>query len=388
VDSSARGSLMADVEKGMIMSENPMREVEARERFRRSVNQAQISDLLGLITGNNTDLINYHEVANRLKARQQIEMGTQMVPLSQIVGSVGRYKDFTRTFLPRTNVSEERWARVDAAMNSLEGLPPVELFKIGEVYFVKDGNHRVSVARANGSTHIEAYVTEVETEIPLTMDDIERDAWLIKAEHQKFLDRTGLEEIRPNHNIRLTEPGRYELMLHHIEVHQYLRNLELERAGAMQWLTWPEAVASWYDNVYLPVVQAIRDYDLMAHFPERTEADLYLWIAHHRERLAKAYGLAPLTPQAAVATFAEVHSDMLLERTFKGLRVGLARILGQGDRPLGMSEEEFREARARHDAGEITISEAEERLEAEEKQLVGAGGRLDPVLEKWLLIDD
>ena len=73
----------------------------AHERYRRSLNRAQIVDLLGLMTGADTDLYSYHEVANRLKARQQIEMGTEMVPLDQIVGSVGRYRDFTRTFLPR-----------------------------------------------------------------------------------------------------------------------------------------------------------------------------------------------------------------------------------------------------------------------------------------------
>ena len=125
-----------------------VQQTEARERFRRNVTFAQIADLLGLVTGADTDLINYDEVAKRVRARQQIEKGTEMVPLTAIVGSVGRYKDFTRTFLPRAGINQERWARLDAALNSLEGFPPVELFKIGEVYFVRDGNHRVSVARA------------------------------------------------------------------------------------------------------------------------------------------------------------------------------------------------------------------------------------------------
>jgi hypothetical protein len=343
-----------------------MHDVEARERFRRSVTQAQMADLLGLITGGEHDLVSYDQVANRVRARQQIERGTQMVPLEQIVGSVGRYRDFTRTFLPRAGVNQERWTRLDAALNSMEGFPPVELFKIGEVYFVKDGNHRVSVARANGATHIEAYVTELETDIPLTLDDFERDQWIIKAEHKEFMDRTHLDELRPNHGIRFTEPGRYEMALRHIEVHRYFRDLELERAGSEQRLTWEEAVASWYDNVYLPMVEAIREYDLMRNFPERTEADLYMWIAHHRERLAAAYGLAPLSPAAAVATFAQVYSDALIQRTVKGLLLGLHRVLGD-DRPLGMSEEEFRESRARHDAGEISLGEAEQHRLAEQR---------------------
>lgn len=339
-------------------------QVEARERFRRSVTQAQIADLLGMITGAETSLYSYDEVANRLNARQQIEKGTEMVPLAQIVGSVGRYRDFTRSFLPRAGVNQERWARLDAALNSMEGFPPIDLFKIGEVYFVRDGNHRVSVARANDATHIEAYVTEIETDVPLTLDDFERDQWLIKIEHKEFMDKTELDRLRPENHIRFTAPGRYQMLLDHIEVHRYLRDLDLERAGSSKQLEWFEAVESWYDTVYLPVVEAIRAYDLLRNFPGRTEADLYMWITLHRERLAIHYGLAPLSPAAAVSTFAQAYSDTLVQRTVKGLLLGLHRVLGD-ERPLGMSEEEFQELRARYEAGELTLAEAEQRLEQE-----------------------
>ncbi|MCC6454957.1 MAG: hypothetical protein IT328_08455 [Caldilineaceae bacterium] len=341
-------------------------QAEARERFRRNVTRAQISDLLGLIIADDRDLVSYDEVVAKLQARQQIEKGTEMVPLENIVGSVGRYRDFTRDFLPRAGVNQERWTRLDAALNSMEGFPPVELFKIGEVYFVRDGNHRVSVARANGSTHIEAYVTEIETDIPLTLDDFERDQWLIKIERAKFLEATDIDEIRPNHGIEITEPGRYEMMLQHIEVHRFLRDQELERKGSPERLSWHEAVASWYDTVYMPVVQAIRDYDLLHNYPGRTEADLYLWIALHRERLAAAYGLAPLSPTAAVSTFAQVYGDTLIQRTVKGLLKGLHWVMGD-ERPLGLSEAEYQDAKARHAAGELTLGEVEAlqaRLEA------------------------
>jgi hypothetical protein len=334
-----------------------MAQAEARERFRRSVTQAQMSDLLGLVTGAERDLVSYDEVVAKLHARQQIEKGTQMVPLENIVGSVGRYRDFTRNYLPRAGVNEERWTRLDAALNSMEGFPPVELFKVGEVYFVRDGNHRVSVARANHSTHIEAYITEIETDIPLTLDDFERDQWIIKIERVKFLEETDLDEIRPEHGIEITEPGRYAMMLNHIEVHRFLRDQELERQGQTG-LSWREAVASWYDHVYMPVVQAIRDYDLLHNFPGRTEADLYLWIALHRERLAAAYGLAPLNPTTAVQTFAQVYGDTLIQRTVKGLLKGLHWVLGE-DRPLGMTEAEFQEAKARRAAGELTLGEVD-----------------------------
>ncbi|HHY58552.1 MAG TPA: hypothetical protein GYA08_24305 [Chloroflexi bacterium] len=358
---------------------------DSLEKYRRNVGKAQIADLMAKMTGANVDLVSYDEVAKRIKARQQIEMGTQMVPLSKIVGSVGRYRDFTRTFLPRSGVNPERWARIDAAMHSLEGFPPIEVYKIGDVYFVRDGNHRVSVARANGLTHIEAYVTEIPTDVPLHMEDFERDQWLIKIERTEFLKETQLDVIRPDHGIEFTEPGRYQILLRHIQVHQYLRNLDLERAGSDHRLSWEEAVASWYDNIYLPMVEAIHNHDLMASFPKRTEADLYLWIAFHREQLAKRYELAPLSPEEAVATFAEVYSDLPLQQAVRTLKFGWHRAMGDLDKPLGMSEEEFAEARARHAAGERTLAEAEAEneeqeqfgLAAEERELAPVDSAID-----------
>ncbi|MEZ4657446.1 MAG: hypothetical protein R2911_07730 [Caldilineaceae bacterium] len=334
--------------------------VESKERFRRHLFRAQLADLFALITGANTDLVRYDEVAKRLRARQQVEMGTEFVPIAKIVGSVGRYQDFTRTFLPRTNVNQERWARVDTAMNSLEGVPPVELFKIGDVYFVRDGNHRVSVARANGSTYIEAYVTEVKTDVPLTVDDFERDQWLIKAEYTEFMAQTHLDILRPGADIRFTEPGRYEILPRHIEVHRYLHNERIPLHEPQRAMDWEQAVMSWYDTVYMPVIEAIRDYHILEHFPERTEADLYLWIVYHRERLAQHYELAPLSPEEAVITFAETHSELPLERGWQAIRQGLHRTFWDDEVPLGLTEEEFRALRARHDAGEISLAEAAE----------------------------
>jgi len=338
--------------------------VVAVEKYKRNLSQAQIRDLLSLMTGESANLISYDEVAKRFHARQQVEAGIQQVPLNLIVGSVGRYRDFTRTFLPRAGANAERWARLDAAMNSLEGFPPIELFKIGEVYFVRDGNHRVSVAHANGLSHIEAYVTEVKVDMPLTVSDFERDKWLIKAEEVDFREKTHLHLLRPEHQVSFTEPGRYELLLQHIEVHKYLRDLELAENGNAGYISWEEAVLSWYDTVYLPVVAAIEEYQVLDHFPERTEADLYLWVVHHRERLAAHYGLAPLDADTAVATFAETHSERPLERTVQSLRKSLHR-LWPAEAPLGMSMEEFQELRKRHDAGELSVGEAQALSQAE-----------------------
>ncbi len=331
--------------------------LSGQERYTRNLARAQVSDLLSLITGDEADLVNYDEVSRRLRARQQIEAGTQWVPVNQIIGSVGRYRDFTRKFLPRAGVSKERWSRIDAAMNGFSGLPPVELYKIGEAYFVRDGNHRVSVARANGATHIEAYVTEVKSPVPLTLDDFERDRWLLKIEHDDFMRYTNLDALRPDHNIQLTEPGNYDRLLNHIQVHHYLMGQERKQRGEDKPFTWQEAVESWYDTVYRPVVEAIERDDLLQSFPGRTKADLYMWIAKHREELSQQYGMAPLSPEMAVHTFAEQHAGSRLRRTVREVRTGLRRALNL--RPLGMSDAEFDEARARRASGELSVSEAQ-----------------------------
>jgi hypothetical protein len=358
---------------------NVYHESVARERYTRNVRKAQMQDLLGLVTGTNTKLVNFEEVTKQLGIRQEVGQRIEVVPVDKIVGSIGRYTDFTREFLPRSSVSSDRWSRLDAALNALESVPPVDLYKIGEVYFVKDGNHRVSVARANNIDTLEAYVTELASPIPLTLSDFERDRWLIKMEYADFMGRTRLDVLRPGADLMLTIPGRYHLILDHINVHGYLKNMELDRQGANYRLGPSDIVMSWYDTIYLPMIDAIRHYDLLREFPDRTEADLYLWITKYREALAARYEMAPLSPAASVVTFAETHSDKPVQRVLKGLKLSLHRTLGI-EKPLGMSEEEFAEARGRHDAGELSLLEAERRLS--EGEPVSHPGSMDSLMVK------
>jgi hypothetical protein len=297
-------------------------------------------DILGKLTGENTDLVSFEEVAQRFRVRQRTEMGTQAVPVDKIVGSVGRYRDFTKEFLPRRSINKERWVGVETAMSGTEGWPPVDLYKIGDVYFVRDGNHRVSVARANGLTSLEAYVTEMTVPVDLTAADFVLDRWLIKAEYADFLAETGLDTLRPELDLTLTEPGRYGAILHHIQVHQYLRNQDLDREGVSDRLDWPNAVASWADRVYTPMIQAIHESGLLAEFPNRTEADLYLWINVHRDEIIQQFGLTDLSVDAAVSTFASTYSDRPLARTVKDLRLNLRRVFGE-EGPIGLSKEEY-----------------------------------------------
>ena len=106
------------------------------------------------------DLLSYREVFEYLKKQPQFNLGTQFVPLDQIVGSTGRSNDFDLAFYPRQNASRDRWVNVAKIQYQGSKLPPVLLYKVGEAYFIEDGNHRVSVARANGNTTILAKVIE------------------------------------------------------------------------------------------------------------------------------------------------------------------------------------------------------------------------------------
>jgi len=257
---------------------------QAIEDFHRARNQANLKELLGRLTGESTQLLSYDEVRQKLRVQGGIERGVQDIPLDAIVGSVGRYTDFTRDFLPRQEINPERWARIKIAASGMVGLPPIDVYQIGDVYFVKDGNHRVSVARNLGATHIQAYVTEVHSRVPLT-SDIRPDDLILKAEYNQFLEQTHLNLLRPDADLSITIPGQYPILLEHIDVHRYYMGLNFKRPISQE-----EAITHWYDTVYLPVVATIRSQGVLRNFPGRTETDLYLWIARYRARLEEQLG--------------------------------------------------------------------------------------------------
>jgi hypothetical protein len=265
--------------------------------FDRARRKAFIQGILSLLTRKSLDLLPYDQVREQLRLHGRRFRGLQEVPLDQIVGSVGRYRDFTRTFLPRSSDLRERWASVEDRVVRVGGLPPVELYQVDDAYFVRDGNHRVSVARAQRAPSIEAYVWEYPSLVPLTPDDDLNDL-LIKREYVVFLERTRLNRLRPDQRIEFTAPGRYRDLLEHIEVHRHYLGQERGREVPYQ-----EAVTGWYDNVYLPIAQAIGEYDVLSRFPGRTEADLYIWISRWQHELSERYG-KPVSAKEAVDGFA------------------------------------------------------------------------------------
>jgi nucleotide-binding universal stress UspA family protein len=275
--------------------------------FRRARRDADRERRRARLRGESADLLSYEQVRQMLRGKAGAATGLKEIPLDAIVGSVGRYADFTRSFLPLQDSDEERWARVELKNLGLDGLPPIEVYQVGEAYFVRDGNHRVSVARRLGATHIQAYVTQIDTRVPLS-PNVQPDDLILKAEYTDFLERTRLDEVRPGASLEVTLPGTYPELLEHIEVHRYFMGLEQECEIPHQ-----EAVADWYDRVYLPVVDTIREQGVLQRFPGRTEADLYLWLSRHRAELEDSLGWE-IEPEAAAADLVDRHGPGAQQR--------------------------------------------------------------------------
>lgn len=256
---------------------------KAERDFDRAHQQAFIQDALSLLRYDSPDLLSFETVCERLGLGEKIYRGVQSILLDQIVGSVGRYNDFTRTFLPRSENVRSRWQRVDQ-LSATRGMPPIRVYQVGQVYFVLDGNHRVSVTRQMGAKTIQAHVWEYETRVPLEPDDTSKDV-LIRQEYLEFLERTQLDKRRPDQYIILTSPGRYRDFEEQIAIHRHYMELERDHNVSFE-----DAAVHWYDHVYRSIVETIHREDMLRLFPGRTEADLVNWIMHHQARLHRRYG--------------------------------------------------------------------------------------------------
>lgn len=278
--------------------------------FNEARRRAFVQDMLADLAGRPDSLLSFDEVTRQLGVKQTSSDATlQDVPVNKIVGSVGRYQDFNRAFLPRGNVDALRWARI-ARLQRQASLPPVDLFKLGDLYFVRDGNHRVSVARALKYETIRARVVEIAVRVPLA-PGLSPDDLILKSEYAEFLEKTELDRRCPEQRLDLTRPGGYHSLLQHIEIHQFYLGLR-----SRQYPTLPEAAAHWYRTVYLPVVERIQSSHALDGFPGRTEADLYLWISENRAGLQMRYG-GGQEAHDAVDDFAERHHVAPVRRSIR-----------------------------------------------------------------------
>jgi hypothetical protein len=238
-------------------------------------------------------LLSFDEVKGALGTVSQVYLGLREVSVSQIVGSVGRHRDFDRAFLPSKPDLGTRWRRIDEIMDRGEELPPISLYKIGDVYFVQDGNHRVSVARQRGVEMIDAEVIELRSRVPLDSALTAREL-LHKLEHRHLLERLPFDRVLPEIKVQFSDVSDYRKLATFVEAHGF-RLSQLWR----RYVSPEEVLKDWYEYGYRPIAEMIREERILDAFPGRTELDLYLWIVYHRERLALEARDEKVSPRAA-----------------------------------------------------------------------------------------
>ena len=261
-------------------------------RARRRAFLRRIGAYLRRDPGSN-QLLSFDEVKGALGAVSQVYLGLREVPVSKIVGSVGRHRDFDRAFLPSKPDLGTRWRRIDEIMHRAEELPPVCLYKIGDAYFVQDGNHRVSVARQQGVDYLDAEVIELRSRVPVDSALTARDL-LHKLEHRHLLERLPIDRVLPEIKVEFSDVADYRRLATFIEAHGFRVSQLWKRYVSPE-----EVLGDWYEFGYRPIAEMIREERILEAFPGRTELDLYFWIVSHRERLALEARDEKISPQAA-----------------------------------------------------------------------------------------
>jgi hypothetical protein len=226
-----------------------------------------------------SEILPFDEVVAALGRTGERRLGLQVVPLDSIVGSVDRTRDFDRWFRPRSGRSRERWERLARAQRRGEAIPPIDVYRVGELHFVRDGHHRVSVAHALGFRSIDAFVTEITTKVDAT--GISRRGDLITKDLRRvFLDRVPLPGPALA-TILVTTAWSYAELSEEVEAWGF-RLMQQEH----RFLDRETVARRWYAEEYRPVVRMLAQADLIG---DRTEAEAYLQLAGQRYRLMRTH---------------------------------------------------------------------------------------------------
>lgn len=289
---------------------NNMINSQASDDFNRARNKARFTNIFNIINPEKKELLSYYDVKTMAKPKSQTYRGMKVVKIDQIIGSEGRYKDFSKAFLPKKEHLRHRWESIDRAHLSDMILPPISLFKIGDVYFVRDGNHRVSVAKMQGTLSIDAEVVELTTEIKIephmTKSDLKEV--VLQYEREQMLKNTKLDQMLDMTNIRFTSLGRYDEMRRHIQGHKYYINQAVEEEISLE-----EAAASWFTKVYMPIIEIIKNENMLSRFPGRTESDIYIWTIKHWDGLKWKYG-QEYPMDEAIKEYNKIYGKSLLQQ--------------------------------------------------------------------------
>ena len=257
------------------------------EDFYKARNKALVNEIQHFLNPEEASLISLSDLKKILKPHNETYKGMQTIPVSLIVGSEGRYKDFDNQFFPKNAHLKARWESIDRAHLQNVILPPVTLYELGGLYFSRDGNHRISVAKARGIEFIDAEVVSLKSEIKLKPGHSMKYLLnqIINYEKRVFYSETNFGDITDYWCLDFTTAGQYDVIYNHILTHKYYMNLNQETEISM-----PDAILSWFDKVYMPVVQVINNAHIMGKFHHRTISDLYVWMIKYWDDLKRKFG--------------------------------------------------------------------------------------------------
>ena len=225
-------------------------------------------------------ILPFEEVVEALGVVGREDLGLKVVPLDMIVGTVDRAADFDRGFRPTSPRLRSRWERIAAAQRRGEALPPISLYKVGDLYFVRDGHHRVSVAKSLGRQDIDAYVTEIQTRVRLGRDLLVSDLPL-KGHERLFRERVPLGREERS-RIQVSDPWDYGVLAEAVEAWGF-RAMQ-DRGSYMERR---EVAHVWFTSEYLPVVEMLKAGDLIES--GETESDAYMRISAMRYRVLRTH---------------------------------------------------------------------------------------------------
>ncbi len=224
-------------------------------------------------------ILPFDEVVAALGRVGEQRLGLQTIRLDRIVGTVDSTRDFDRRFRPTSNRVRERWERLALAQRRGEPIPPIDVYQVGELYFVSDGHHRVSIALAMGQQTIDAYVTEIRTALP-ARGIRRRGDLLFKSYEQLFHSRVRLP-AEAYTKIKVSDPWCYAELSEAVEAWGF-RLMQHEH----KFYDRAEVSRRWFSEEYTPVVRMLRAADLIG---TNTEAEAYLIIATERYRLIRTH---------------------------------------------------------------------------------------------------
>ena len=228
-------------------------------------------------------ILPFEEVVEALGRKGERSLGLQVVDLDSIVGTVDRGREFDRSFRPTSGKVRSRWERIATAQRRGESMPPIDLYRIGELHFVKDGHHRVSVARAQGRDNIDAYVTEV-----ITAVGPEREIRLgdlpLKSHERLFHERVPLPpELRVR--IQLSDEWRFAGLAEGVEAWGF-RAIQAHGEPA----TREEVALAWFREEYEPVVEMLREAGLVQEGSAKaSETEVYMRVITLRYLLLRTH---------------------------------------------------------------------------------------------------